>query len=248
MKEHINPAQRVLNILKLANTKHEKAICSQVLSEVLGVNQDNKYELLQSLADFISLVELARDEIRKLEEVNSDLYIQPFNQIQKALVEINLIGNWASFKKNLDPKTMTALEFCADILRQNWTETIVDPKAIESLLKEIQDLISEVNTVDIKIELKAVILDNLLEIQHAILSYNFFGAKGLDEAYKGALGSVLVEYDSIKSISEGNEEGNRFIKKFFSGLDKLNMLVSTAKAMKAIASPLIKLFSGHEDA
>ena len=244
MNEEVNPALRVLRLLqaaeKIPNNRKER----NAWSELLGVDSDNTREILTAIADFIRLVNKARNALDRVENVNKEIYLAPFSSIDNALSEINLNANWQTFTKHLDQATMTSLKFCADTLRSTWNEISIDKEELPSLLKNVQDLILDVMNSSYHPELKAVILDSLRTIEQAILAYDLRGSRGIKNAIESSLGSLLMAREEIQSLPEDKKSKGSIIARVFKCLNNLNSIITFTKGVHAIAPSTIGLITG----
>lgn len=244
MNAKVNPALRLLRILqaaeKIPNNRKER----DAWSELLGVDSDNTRDILTAIAEFIKLVNEARDALGRVEDVNQEIYMEPFSSIDEALSEINLNTNWQSFKSHLDPATMTSMKFCADTLNSTWSEAPIDKDELAHLLKDVQDLISEVMAASYHRDLKAAILDSLRTIEHAILAYDLRGASGIRKAIESTLGSLFIMRDEIRNLPEDQKEQDSLLVRVFRYVTRINDVISVSRGIQAIGPAIIGLLTG----
>jgi len=244
MLDSVNPVLRVRWILEEGKKLPSHLRIGDAWSKILGVDLEKPGDVLLALAGFIELVKEARMEMSQLKSTNPEIYQKPFDKLLSLLSHINLEARWDGFTKELDPATITAIEFCDAELQTLYHELVIDSNDLNALLGTIQDLILEVVNSEYPHDLKAVILDSLSSIEKAILAYRLNGIKGLRKAMELTIGGLFLVTRDIENLPEKEKKDSGLFARFISSIDSVNKLISFAQGVNNIAPSIIALISG----
>lgn len=183
-----NAAGRLYTLLNRLRSTGKNTAIQHAWAEIFGVDKDDLDQIIILNAEIVKLTEETKNLILK-QDVNHDLYLKPFIKIQRvfALSLGHQVQNALEF---LDEATMVGLEHCAELLSRTAMENQIEESVLNDLLNEIARLEKSILESTISVELKALLLDSLLEIKKAILYYRIHGAKGIEKAVKNTFGSV----------------------------------------------------------
>jgi hypothetical protein len=231
-----NPAGRLYEILDEARKRGDQLHTRQVWGSVLHVNPANNSELLPAPARLMMLVKEARQSVQELEEINHELYLKPFEQIERAFQHVNLEESWQRFKSQLDDPTMVALAFCADTLSREGGEIQIDSEKLQKFQEEVNSLLEDIIQSDINQELKDFIIRGLEEIRRAIFEYRLGGSEGLRKALEMNLGGMFFNAEEIQK-----EKRKKVVSRYLEVINTLLNLVTIALNIKQITGPITNL-------
>lgn len=191
--------------------------------------------------DIYRLSNLAKEDILSIDGINHEKYLTPINDIVLALTRINMnIPNgFQSFVNTIDEKTMIRLEYSCEILSEKIGEEPIDQETIDLVLSEIEELIKLVDDSDLDRELKALLINSLMNIKISILNYNLWGLKGIKKQLESSAGAIILNGNLLN-----NEKGFSISKIVFEHIGKFNQIITFGKAVKELYGPLKKFFLG----
>lgn len=236
-----NSAGRLYNIFSEAMTKHQNWKARQVWGEIFDVDPDETGVILSKVANMINVIEETKNHFASIEGINNDIYIEPFDTLQKALSTVNFETNWSTFRNQISGSTLTALKFCADYLKGSSTEQVIEQEELNNLREEVETILHQVIDSDLPKELRFIIIDNLEGIRKAILDYQLLGAEGLKRELKYNIGSFYLHSKEFEK-----EKDNGKIKKYFSLVMHLFNIVKFAYNNKNLLAPIGKHLLGMD--
>lgn len=234
-----NPAGRLYEILDKTRSKSKTSRVRVVWAEVLDIDPNDSLKILSSLTELVKLVAESKKRIQQIQGINTDLYLQPFENIEKAFANLNFTQQWEPIKNLLDEPTMLGLAYCADYLSREAGEKEIDPKKLAELLKAVEALQKEVLASDLPEELKSVLIENLEKMHLSILGYRINGAEGIQRAIEMNLGSVFLHGDLIKA-----ENKKQVMKKFYRLLLKALEIIGPALGKVLVIDGIERLLLG----
>jgi hypothetical protein len=236
-----NAAARLYDILNQAraefNPKQHKVTIRQVWASVLKIETEDFSEVLHFVAHLLDLVRTAKLHIQELPDVNSTIYLRPFENIEMAFGSMNLDEPWNRFTQHLDEATMVGLQFCADTLSLARPEAIISEEELAALQSDIEVLIEKVVQSELPSHAKTMFLNNLENIRLAILEYRINGSAGLSRALDLSLGGMLRHQDDLE-----NAKDEEIFPAFFRIMIKINDLVTYARNLKQLLDPVMNYF------
>lgn len=232
LAEYSNPAGRLHSVLSDAFKRSPKTVVRAVWADVLDVAPDDTGQILFRLAELIQQIAAGRDAVARVEDVDTDLFLRPFGVLEKAFVTVNLEAPWEQFRNRIDPATMVALEYSAEMLSHHMPEDEIPVEKLDDLRAEVEKLLETVLKSDIDEELRTTLVEYLERIRLAILAYRLRGADGLQEALDQTLGLIARRAREARSSSE-----RTLFKRVWELLRNLNTAVSLAKRIKELAPP-----------
>lgn len=214
----------------------------EVLGKAFNVNSKNKTDfLLDKYFDLYRLTKLAKEDILSIDGINHEKYLTPINDIVLALptIKLNYPDGFQSFANTIDEKTMIRLEYSCEILSEKIGEETIDQETIELISSEIEELIKFVDDSDLDIELKALLINSLMNIKISILNYNLWGLKGIKKELESSAGTIILNGNLLTDEKEFS-----VFKIVFESIGKFNQIITFGKAVKELYEPLKKLFLG----
>lgn len=229
-----NPAGRLYAILDEVRAKPRKKSIRNVWAETFGLEPSATADILFLIGKMIELARDAKQSINGLDNIDHEIYIKPFHNIEKAFSFANIEDHWDNISRHLDEATMVGLSFCADVLSRTSGEQIIDQETLNDLMEQVENLTHEIMDSEIPPDLKAVLIDNLEEIRRAILEYRIRGVDGLKRALEGSLGAVIRHRPQIVK-----QKGKKPVARFLEILSKLDQVVAFSLRMKQLFGPVL---------
>jgi hypothetical protein len=196
---------------------------------VFKTYNDDTSRLLQSLGEMVKLALSAEEQIRSIQELDLERYLNWKPDIVEAFGQISLRGDLSAFiaplKKN-NGQALERLQYCADRL------SLLHGKELEQIdLTEIQTSItslkSEIRDADVDAELKVYLLYQLGVMADAINRYSLFGIGPLESATNEIVGSLVLNEKAHKQLAVP------VLQKF------RNLVVQMARVVKAASDAVV---------
>lgn len=236
MIDQSNPAGRLYKILIEAKGKGDNKKVIDVWASAIGIQPD-------TIAVTKGVIELYRlsQEIQQLitmnDNLNHELYLSSFYQIEQSFFPLNLQTIWSSSKKYLTDEALTRLQFCADELTKFYSEEYLSEEDLNDIITKTEHLFNAVYESDLPSDIRLSLLEEVEKIRNAIYMYKIKGAKGLKEALQGVIGSIVVNQDELQRNYENNSE---VIKSIGELIDKLDSFASRALKLKKLLTKPIR--------
>ncbi|MBC3766602.1 hypothetical protein [Neptunicella marina] len=135
MKVKSDPAGRLCDLLQEARTHSENVKVRNVWAAVFKIAESDTGAILRMLSDMIQVLYKTQSRIKDLKNINHDLFLKPFANIEKLFSQINLDGSWQTGKRLLDEPTIYGLQFCSDRLSREEKVSMVNHDEIERIQK-----------------------------------------------------------------------------------------------------------------
>lgn len=238
-----NPAGRLSDILHLALTYPQDKTLKVVWAGIFNINPDQTGLVLQMFAETISLVTETKKSIERIDDVDHELFLEPFKQIDLLFSRINMDAPWKNYLQYLDDKTLYGLRHASDKLSRVSGYKIIPENEIESIYSEIDQLLVEVIRSDFPEELKALFQKNLESLMHALLVYRIHGIDGLTNELDRAIGSLIRNNQKKYSGYDKSPHQDHF-KKLWEILININTLVTMAQGVYDLTGPAMEAIGG----
>ena len=189
-----------------------------------------------ALSGLRQLIRAGEKRVEALEDEDQELHLRQLRSARELLSTPALTERtWGAYKQGLTAEIFLGLEFTSRALSRAGVETAIDEQELAPLLKEVRELLDDVQNAHIGQELKEFLVDSLVEIQDGILAYRIRGAEGLRRVLQSSLGgAVLQQHDLAQSENEPQVRG------FVNILRKLSGIVDTAYRAKQLIEPVLK--------
>lgn len=233
-----NPAGRLYEILIIAQSQLPQAALWEVLSKAL--NASNPIDFHKRLIYFKELVTEVRQIVENQKDINKELYLSHYAQIENLANARNYDLKWNDLSNLLNEPTLTNIAHIAEVLPPDYRENLIEETVLNDLISSIEEHIKNVKESDLILELKRIIIDQLNLILSSIYAYKIKGAHGLREALTTSLGEFILNYKLFKE-AENTEE----VRGFKAILFKMHTVVTSAFAYYQIAQEGIKLLLGN---
>lgn len=240
MEVKTEPAGRLFDIFQEARTKPATDSSRKVWSSIFGVPENETGTILKMLADLIHLTHETKAKIEQLDDIDHQLYLKPFTKIEQILSKINLDAGWQQWKDQIDETTIYGLQICSDKLNRITNYTKIKNDELDKIKKSLAELTDMVLEADLHTSLKQLLIRNLERLRQSLISYRIKGIEGIEQEVELNLGSVFLHKEEIQEKIK-TDENKALWHRYFSFLDGLNRTLATAKNIKQLVGPVIKL-------
>lgn len=230
-----NATERLLKILEGMKLAPAKATLAVAWSNTLKC-PDPK-ELFRYLADVICLADEARREISALQDLNHELFLAPFANIDSLLGRTALNQHWGDCSALVGDTTLLGLRFAAErVSREGKPSAYLAEKDAAELIAELNQMLEQVIASELPDNLKHLFRRNLEELRHALLTFRISGAQGIADEVDRAFGSITRHVEVIRSETPEAEKG--LVEEMFKFLDRVNSAISFAQNAAPLAPAL----------
>lgn len=222
-----NPAGRLHSLMLAAKNCNERQKVRAVWAKVLECDESDDADISRRV---VALYELSREVqtlIRLIPDLNYDLYLDSFGQIEKAIFPLNLNAEWKGQRGAINETILTRLQFCADELAKHYSEESVSDDDLKDIRLRVDELFEMVHDSGIPKLLRLALLEELERIRSAISMFRIKGAKGVKEAMQATLGAVVANQEEFAKAKDSSAD---VLVRLGELLDKLDSF--TSKALK----------------
>lgn len=123
-----NPAGRLYLVLSDAMAFPERTATREIWAGALGIEDPTDTgALLQGVVAFFEQIALGKAEVQRLPaEEFQQLYLAPFEKIEKAFESFSLNVSWEGFKKRIPVTALSELLYCAAKLAESRKSDVIE--------------------------------------------------------------------------------------------------------------------------
>jgi len=240
-----NPAGRLHKILSDAKSRKDQDKVRAVWASVLYIEQDEVI-VTKAVVELHSLSNETQSLIKMNNQLNHELYLKSFNQINRAFFPLNLGTNWSSVKPHLTDEALTRLQFCAEELSTFYTEDTLSDEDLAEIIAKTEALFEAVFNSSLPGVLRLSLLEEVERLRNSISMYRIKGAKGLKDALQGTIGAVVANQEELKYAEGQNPD---VLQRLGELIDKLDSFTARAlKLKKMVTKPIWHLLKKVTDA
>ncbi|HCH1966146.1 TPA: hypothetical protein NKR26_002434 [Vibrio parahaemolyticus] len=249
MVDKNNPAGRLYSLLRDASAQPGKQPARVVWAKVLNADAKSDSDITRKIIALFQLSEEVQNIIRVIEDVNTDLYLSSFPQVEKAFFPLNLGASWSTYQQHLDKGVMTSLQFCAELLSTKYVEEKISDEDLEQITGMINELFQVIADSSLDSALRMTLLEEVERLRTALVMYQIKGAKGLKQSLQATIGMVVANQEELSVAAQSHSD---VIDRLGQLIDKIDMFTAKAlKVHKALTKPvrfLLELISKDSDA
>ncbi|MGG1553292.1 hypothetical protein [Paenibacillus ferrarius] len=234
-----NSLQQLTEIItKLKIAYQSTSTTHAAFYKVFKIEPENLEEVHLSYIELVKLATKCQRILQSLKLNNEQKYLGPIEIILEAIYKIDLSsnGSLSQFNNHIDKETLIRLEYVMDFFPENKLQT---DEQLEKLLNDLLQIESDILSLEINPELKALFLYNTNDIANGIKNYRIWGAEILKGKLEKCLGSILL--NSSLANSKEETEAARKIVGFISLTDQI---ISIANNSKQLLEPVFNMFIG----
>jgi len=237
MTTESNPASRLHALLKQLISGDPKKQMLEAWADVLEVKEKKDIEVARRLVMLNEMLDETERAIKLNPKLNHSVYLSCFPQIRTVFSPMHLHSSRENLAiPHLTPEVLARLEFCAEALRDDWSELDLTPDELQAISADLNELIEQVAASSISPMLRKSLLEVLETARVAISLYRVYGAKGLRKNLQSLFGFVYTERSALKKEAEANPD---VLAKLGKWIDRIDSLSSKAlKVHKALSKPI----------
>ena len=237
-----NPAKRLLLLLKAGKSSkiNVQADCLQVWKKLLNVTGNNDAQTLTRLGKTIALVGEIEDELKQIEDIESESLLAWVPLLKNAFASQNLAGPWSGFISKIDSHTMNYLSNCSALLDANFKDKYKPIESTDALADEIGNLLKEVLESDLPDVVKSFMSMKLREIQRALDEYHITGNGPIVKAVESYVGYVVINNKIMSPVAE-----NTTVQKFGQFMNRLAIVTTLTMATLQLPDEVKGYFPGE---
>ena len=238
----LDPVGRLHDIfVTISDSSHQETVGS-ALAKAFSVEVNEIADVLRLYADIAHLVVEGKQRVNNLQGFAPDEladFLLPLNQVANVLATYSPQTPWYQFRSQIPAETITGLRLTSRVLARDYPEIHIDPKSLESLLKQVQEVVNYIVQADIPSQLKTVLLKHLDEVAKAIRDFRIHGASGLRDAVDGGIGAAIIEVHKT-----ANEQDKDALLKYGLVFGLCLQLLEISHKSKELIEPVMKAIMG----
>lgn len=209
MSDFDNPADRLLQILTAGRHRPTNEPCRAVWHQLLSTD-GNEALLMSRLGKLMTLPgEIVQAYSRHYPD-RTGSWNHWFTQVNTAFVSQQLSSIWQTFIAHIDDHTMIYLGMTADMLANRDFVEKLEASQLESLRKDVSDLLQETLQSDLESKTKDAIARHLQRLLVALDEYSLTGALPVLDAVEGSIGHTAFDEKYATALKE-TSIGQRFV-------------------------------------
>ncbi len=239
-----NPASKLLDIFKQANSKSGGISIKQVWSEIFKIDSDNNKKVFEKIAYLYGLVEELKDQMKTVTNFNENVDLKFIHKIEQILNQANLDGPWENCKQILaSDGPLYNLEICENKLNDEFRNHNDSNKELSDLIEEIEELDKDVSQAEINPDLKKFILSQIEIIRRGVWSYRVYGV----DAFKNSIGEIYKSFCVENHIKPKNEKEKNIVSQWSEKLDKVIVIIQKSEKFLPVINFARKLLNPADD-
>lgn len=235
-----NSASRLLDLIEAGKKEKKERPSSEAWSNILNVPTTDKGVLLARIGHAMALPDLIRSEIEQLDHVNHDLHLKWLPKVEASFSVLNFQLQWKHFIERFDGEIIYGIQICADALSRQRPEKVAQPELLQSLLKQVVELLDEVPNAELPPDLRNFIYEHLSLVRNAVEEYKIRGIKPLETEVERLTGVISLS-PWLWSRSHQSEVGRRFWKV----MGNLAVVTTIVVGQIQIGKEVFDIFSGE---
>ena len=237
-----NPVSRLVSIIESAGSISPNARLKEVWAKTLGCEPSDTAEVLRLMGELILLAGKAKKAVLDIENIDVNLYVAPFKGVEALLSNMNFDKRWHEVATLVDPQTLMALKFAADLLKREGVGSFeLSDTQVDELMTKLDEILDRVLKSSLPTKLKQLFARNLEQLRQTLISLKISGVEGVEQEIDRALGSAFRHTAELKEIASQSEENAAVIKDYFGVLSNINETITFGQNLAMIAAPVTPL-------
>lgn len=192
MAKDINPAARLLLWIETAKRQDNSRTAISVWCKVFDLKDPDPPGVFRRLGYLLDLAEETETLVRKIPDLDYDLYLSGLPQIREGLSYLNLNNPWEGIKPYFSERSLAHLSFCAERIAKHFPEQEITEDTLRELAADVDTLFDKIAASPLKSDLKELFLALLERMRRAIAEYRIRGAGSLREALENSVGRLVL--------------------------------------------------------
>ena len=193
-------AEQLRPILYAANSGGSGKTARQHIADVFTVSPDHDAILQSRLKQTRRLIRDVQREVKKIPDIDHDLYLSWVTQALKMFTVSNLGIGWSG--GYIQPEILIRLDFCIDALKKYFTEEHIAEEKLKGIRKSTEELKADILEAGFEHELEEALIDALQALLTAMDEYYLRGTVRLKEGLSIAVGTVVVNFKLFNKPEE----------------------------------------------
>ncbi|WP_286810244.1 MULTISPECIES: hypothetical protein, partial [unclassified Marinobacter] len=224
-----NPAGRLHDILQEAAKKKDGNITAQrVWASVFKVEPDDIQTIMAKLFEVHELVSEVRRLIESDPDLNHELLLRYFPRIESAIFSKGIATPWKPVGTQLDAAVLDSLKYCADALKDSFTEDPVNQDELEGIDQTLLSLEGMIKVSSLPQNLRVALLEEISKIRKSISMVQIKGVRGIKEAMQSLVGAVIAHQEELKAQ---REEDRQLLARLAETMVQLDKIISKSLRM-----------------
>lgn len=235
----MNPAQRLVCLVREAWKRPENTRTEEVWKQVLGTRKESDF--FYQYSRLLATVDEARSQLEQVNDLDRELHLQWVGPMERLLDPMRLHREWRETKTALPDPARVALDFAAhELSRRDQPGDVADDQ-MASLQKEVEELQAAIIASSMDERIKVVLLQQTNNVRLCLQAYRVSGADAIREAIERCLGSVVINFDAFKAA-----EKEPLVARFMTMVTRLDKVASVALRAKELVAPAMVLLRSHD--
>lgn len=242
MNDALNPAGRLLVLLKSALPGDPNQQMTSVWATLFDLPEPTEMSVVRCLIAMADCIDETKRLLGTREGINLVLYTSEFSSIEAAIAPGVLRQNrQQTLIPHLQPTVLTRLEFCAEELRRFYQEEPIPAEDLSAIQSAVEDLFKQIFESDIDSHLRIVLLEELEKLRAAIVIYRVRGAKGLADACRSLVGTLVTQGSNEAAATP---EARPLLRKFAQIIKQVADVTKNAMSIyKALQGPVTSVIA-----
>lgn len=213
---HRNPATILHSLLSRGRSERKDQPCHAVWNRLLGTDTDGG--LIAQLSEVLDLPRQINSlvSVHFPDQVETMAGWAPY--VENGFMNQQLGGPWATFIDQIPEHCLPNLALTAALLNTKFSTSEITAEELKRLIDLLSGYISEVDSADIPLEVKAYLAREINELQHRLRSYAVSGALPILRQVEAMVGHCVVD-QKYYSFLTNHDLGKRL-------LDSLNAMAA----------------------
>lgn len=196
-----NSASRLYEILKKADEYPPATQTSEVWSNVLGFDRNNKMEAFQCAVEFDALIKKVHADAASCAEDDAvELYTGALSSLVKLPPAVSAGGNWSGGKSIIDNGVLVSLKFCEELIaKSELAEMKLSEPQLDEFNSKVESLFDSVFYSSLPRPVKLSLIDKINDIKISIRRYHIRGVSGLENEVSAVIGSSCLHSKDLKA-------------------------------------------------
>jgi hypothetical protein len=195
-----NPARRLKSILLETSRYSSVEPTQRIWGRFFNLDEQDTVEINRRLLMLVDLFREVKETVERIDPPGITVNLRDLEGFERRILPSNLSQKWTTLSI---PQINRALEFCEKVIERNTSYEELDEDKHSEFYSDIDDLVSKINTSNARHELKGHISEILDDIKRAILEYQRWGNKGLQQPLLTLVGTVIINRNDLSRDAPG---------------------------------------------
>lgn len=186
-----NPAAALHSILERGTGIKNDESCHAAWSRLLDITPDDQDSLIQKLSVVMNLPSKSLLLVKTLFPNQFQSTKSWVNTIEVAFLQQQLNGQWGSFISHIPAYCLAHLSVTSELIQTRLENKLIPKEELDKVLKDIHDLVAEIDSSSLDNALKAYLGRELGELQRSIRNYKISGSQPILQQAEAMFGHSL---------------------------------------------------------